>query len=186
MKKVVAVILMIMLVCVSAAADNAAAKSDVTYRTLYSNIIQGVTENDGSDSQLRIENATVWKISDDLAGFAFQGDGWQITGEADMNTGIIMRLLCRLPYTQAGMLMTYVTAYVLSEETTPDDFISKYVGENSMLNGNPFPHYANTLDAGNEDNIVYEFTRIGSMTLEQESNACEMKPLIEQIQKFDN
>ena len=186
MKKAIAFILMIILVCASATAENAAVTSDVTYRTLYSNMIQGVTEDDNSDSQLKIENATVWKLSDEIAGFAFQGDGWQITGEADMKTGIITRLFCRLPYTQAGILMTYVTAYVLSEETTPDEFIDKYVGENSLLNGKPFPHYVNTLDAGNDDNIVYEFTRVGSMTLEQENNACEMRPLIEQIQKFED
>jgi hypothetical protein len=184
MKKAVAIVILLVFVCTMAFAEESAQR-DVTYRTLYNSMIQGVREDDGTDTQLKIENATVWKLSDEIAGFTFQGEGWQIIGEADMETGIITRLFCRLPYTEAGLLMTYVTAFVLSEETSTETFISKYVGEKSLLNGNPFPHYVNTLDAGNEENIVYEFTRVGSMALENEENRCEMKTLIEQIQRFE-
>lgn len=186
MKKIVTLLLIAVMLCsVALSYGESVNTSDVTYKTLYTNMIQAMKDNSaGTEDQLIVENATVWKISDTLAGFAFQGEDWQIFGEADMETGIVSRLFCRLPYTKAGLLMTYMTAYVLSEEPTPNDFISNYVGEDSLLNGKPFPHYANTLDAGNESTLVYEFTRTGSFDLVSPDNKCEMKQLIEQIQVF--
>ena len=43
---------------------------------------------------------------------------------------------------------------------------------------------ANTLDAGNDSTIVYEFTRTGGFDLVNPDDKCEMKQLIEQIQVF--
>lgn len=186
MKKVVSLLIVVVMLCTVALSFGENVSSpDVTFKTLYTNMVQAMKDSSGgSEEQLMVENATVWKISDTLAGFAFQGSDWQIFGEADMETGIILRLFCRLPYTKAGLLMTYMTAYVLSEEPTPSDFISNYVGDNSLLNGKPFPHYANTLDAGNESTLVYEFTRTGGYELADPENKCEMKQLIDQIQVF--
>ena len=184
MKKMIAFIaIAVMLFSVSIAESNEKA-TDVTYRTLYNVLSQGMKTDEGTEDQLRVEDATVWKINDSKAGFTFQGHDWFVLGEADMETGVILKLTCKLPYSAAGIIMTYMTTMVLSEEVSADAYIQKYVGENSLLNGNSFPHYENTLDAGNADNIVYEFTRVGSYDLTDENNRCDMKQLIQQLQTF--
>ncbi len=186
MKKIAAIVIVLVSLC-SVVLSNAESTNaaDITYKTLYECMLQAMKDtDDNADDMLVVENATVWKVSDDLAGFSFQGPDWQVFGETDMTTGIITRLFCRMPYTKAGLMMTYMTAYVLSEESSPTEFISNYVGENSMLTGKPFPHYANTLDAGNETTIVYEFTRVGSVSLENPENQCDMTQLIAKIQAF--
>lgn len=185
MKKTVLIFMAFILMLCSVAVSESSESVDVTYRTLYNVMIQAMKDIDeGETDKLVVKNATVWKINNDTAGFSFQGSEWLVYGEADMQTGIITRLLCRLPYTEAGLIMTYMTTMVLSEEKSTDAFIEKYVGEKSLLNGKSFPHYENTLDAGNASNIVYEFTRLGSISLENENNRCDMRSLIDQIQTF--
>ena len=155
---------------------------DVTYKALYLALMESIKEK-GDENFLTISDLSVWKINDTLAGFSFQGEGWLIYGEADMNTGIIKKILCDIPYTKAGLMTIYMVAYVLSEEADANVFISKYAGEDSVLKNEPFPNYAVESDAGNETTVVCSFVRTGEITLKNEENACDMKPLIESIQK---
>lgn len=184
MKKLIAILITVMLLFGIASAEETL-KTDVTYKTLYYSIMEAVKEDAGSaENRLVIKNITIWRINDSLAGFSFQGDDWMIYGEADMATGIVTNVLCELPYTNAGVMMTYMVCFALSEETTTSAFIENYKGENSILSGKAFPNYKNVVDAGNEHTIVYGFKRDGEASLNNEANACDMRTLIEKVQTF--
>lgn len=184
MKKLIAVLLAIVLLLGLASAEESS-RTDVTYKVLYYSIMEAAKEDaNNSGNHLIIKDISVWRINDKMAGFSFQGDEWLIYGEADMQTGIVTDVLCELPYTNAGIMMTYMVCFALSEETTTNAFIDKYAGEKSILSGKPFPNYENVLDAGNESAIVYGFKRTGDLSLNSEANACDMRTLIEQVQTF--
>lgn len=157
---------------------------DSTFRELYNNIYQCLDVDGTTDgSLLSAEIATVWKANEDNAGFMFQGNGWNVYGLADMKTGIIKKVFCRLPYNQAGLLMACAINYTISGEMTADQFALKYMGDDMLLNGEPFPEYENTLDAGSEDAIIFEFTRTTDCVLRNEDNACEMSNIIKSMQE---
>lgn len=178
---ILAVMLIVGIIVMVNAEDNELC--DSTFRELYNNIYQCLDTDGTSDGSLLVaEIATVWKANDDNAGFMFQGKGWDVYGLADTKTGIIKKVFCRLPYNQAGLLMACAINYTISGEMTADQFAMKYMGDEMLLNGKPFPEYENTLDAGTEDAIIFEFTRTTECTLHYDDNACEMSIIIESMQ----
>ena len=185
MKKLISVLLTIILLIGVASAEEPSQATDVTYKTLYYSVMEAVKEDaSNTENRLVIKDIAVWRINDNLAGFSFQGDDWLVYGEADMTTGIVKNVLCDLPYTNAGIMMTYMVCFALSEETTTSAFIDKYAGENSILSSKPFPNYVNVVDAGNDHTIVYGFKRDGESSLNNEANACNMRTFIEKVQTF--
>ena len=184
MKKIAAVALLVCLVFSCAIAETAT-DVDITYKYLYMNILSALKteEENGNDNRLNVTCATVWKKNDEKAGFSFEGDDWMIYGEANMDTGVITHIMCKLPYDESGLIATYIVAFTLSGMTSTDEFFSKYAGENTILKNEAFPNYVNTLDAGNETTMVYEFTRIGSESLNNEANKCYMAELIKSLQQ---
>ena len=193
MRKIIALALaMVMLFGIASAegviapdTGSTTATTDATYKTLYENIYRGLSTDEDSqtDSQLKINVATVWKINDALAGFMFKGADWMLYGEAEMTTGLVKNVFCKLPYNNAGILMTYMVAFTLSGLTSTDEFIKTYIGSDTLLNGTPFPDYKNILDAGNDQYMVYEFERSGEYVLYNAENACDMSGLIASLQK---
>jgi hypothetical protein len=154
---------------------------DATYEYLFANLLD-VISTDGSNNTLKLQNATVWRVNDTLAGFMFEGDDWQITGEAITETGVIYKINARLPYNVAGIFATRMIAYTLSEVSTWDVFTSTYTDENTILNTTPMNHYVNTLNSGNSSTMIFEFTRIVSLDLNDNTNAFNMVNTIKTMQ----
>lgn len=184
MKKIIAFILVLCAMCSCAFSEEATA-IDVTYKYLYMNILSSMKSSAAEDNETRFDVTcvTVWKKNEEKAGFSFEGEEWSIYGETDMETGIITKVMAVLPYTRAGVAMTYMLTYTLSGMTSIEDFKEKYIGEDSVLKNREFDNYMITLDAGNEQTMVYEFSRVGSESLNNEANKCNMTELIMSLQQ---
>ena len=185
MKKIIALIsIAVLIICTVFSATAEDSVHDPTYRFLYENLLAALEspESQNRNDLLKAETATVWNCSTDLAGFLFEGQGWSIRGEADKKTGIITRILCRLPYTNSGFMAAYAVLFTISGEEKAFDFLQKYVPEDALLNNIPFPDYLNTLDAGNTDTLIFEFVRTGPMELIHSDNTCDMTSLISAMQ----
>ena len=187
MKKILALLTVsVLLLCIIFSASAEDSVHDPTYRFLYSNLLSALESPDSPDTGLlKAETATVWNSSNDLAGFLFEGQDWSIRGEADKKTGIITRILCRFPYISNGFMAAYAVLFTISGEEKAADFLKKYVPEDALLNGTPFPDYLNTLDAGNADTLIFEFIRTGPAELANPDNACDMNSLIRTMQAQD-
>lgn len=158
--------------------------ADVTYRRLYEQILTALDSSDSGDSvSLRAETATVWTENASAAGFLFDGAGWSIRGKADMDTGLITSIICRLPYSRSGLLMAHAVLFTLSGEREPADYLTVYVSDTALLNGTPFPDYENTLDAGTSDTLIFEFIRTAPPVLNHTDEICDMSSLIDLFQK---
>lgn len=183
MKRIIAIILALCAMISCSMAETPAV--DVTYRYLYTNILSSLKAEAeaGNPEIFDVSCVTVWKKTEDKAGFSFEGEEWSIIGESDMETGVITKLMCVLPYNRAGVTMTYMIAYTLSGMNSIEVFKDKYIGSDSILKSREFDNYMITLDAGNDKTMVYGFDRIGSVSLNNEGNKCSMIELIKSLQK---
>ena len=185
MKKAFISVVLVVVFCfvsVIASAESVSA-IDATYEYLFANLLH-VMSMDGQNDTIKLQNATVWKINDSMAGFMFEGDDWNIIGEALMDTGLIYKVNARLPFTYAGILATRLIAYTLSEESDWDAFVAAYTTDDSILAEKQMAHYVNTLNSGNATTMIYEFTRTTNLDLNNNANAFNMKDTILTMQAF--
>lgn len=186
MKKLITIVLaiaMIMTAAISFAESTDNKAKDATYEYLFSNLLD-VVSTDGSNSTLKLQNATVWKVNDSLAGFMFEGDEWIVIGEAFIENGLIYKINARFPYNVAGILATRLIAYTLSEMPSWDMFTANYTSEDAILTATPMKHYVNTLNSGNTTTMIFEFTRIVDINLNDQNNAFNMANTIKTMQNI--
>ena len=182
MKKILLILTALVFLC-SAGTAFAESGASATYRRLSEQILTVLDVSGSGADTLRADTATVWTESDAVAGFLFDGAGWSVRGKADMATGLITSVICRLPCSSAGLLMAHAVLFAISGKTDPADYLATYVSDNALLNGTPFPDYKNTLDAGTSDTLIFEFIRTSGLELADENEACDMNRLIKLMQK---
>ena len=183
MKKTILSIAFALIFCLVSVAATAESVStiDATYEYLFANLLH-VMSVDGQNDTVKLQNATVWKVNDSMAGFMFEGDDWNIMGEAMIDTGLIYKVSARLPFTYAGILATRLIAFTLSEEPDWDAFVENYTTDDTILAEKPLVHYVNTLNSGNSKTMIFEFTRTTNLDLNNAANAFNMKETISAMQ----
>lgn len=182
MKHIFIILVVLLLLTVTAFAEPQTI-ADATYQRLYNQVVSCLGNQSEDNNSLPIRYATLWKNTDTIAGFLFEGDEWYVMGEADTGTGIITRIRCRLPFTSDGLLMTYAILYAISGEQDPLAFAERYIPDDGILSDIPFPEYENIVDAGTEDSFIFEFVRSAAIGLHDNSNAFPMNSLIMQMQE---
>ena len=158
---------------------------DATYYNLYTQVLNCADNTDETSDYelLHIDNASVWKHSDSLSGFMFEGSNWFIVGECDTQTGVITRIFSNIPLTKGGLLMVYAVTFVLSGEDSSESFFEKYVPDDSVLRDLPFPEYTLSVNGGAEDVLLFEYTRNKPVIIHNEENACPMDEIVSALQK---
>lgn len=158
---------------------------DATFSYLLYCLQAAVNVNDENNDDLaRIDSISVWKQGDDVAGFNFASDDWYIVGRADMNTGLVTHLVCKVPWTNAGVNILYSVLYAISNVTSVEDFTQICVDENNSLRSEcVFAKYYPVLDLSNGEYKVFEYVRVGNISLEDPDNICQMQEFIDLMQK---
>ena len=159
---------------------------DVTYPYLLNNMLYAINASGdvSTDDTVVIDTASVWKQSEDKAGFNISGENLLVYGEADIDTGIITKLLCRLPWVPSGINLWSLIMFSMSGEQSFEMFFEKYVDDDGFLIDKcQFPNYAITLYVENEGNLVFELVKTGSLSVTNEDNAVNMREYIEALQK---
>lgn len=159
--------------------------NDVTYVYMLNNALYAISSSDDAgESMVVLDTASVWRQADDLAGFSLVGDRLLVYGEADMDTGIITKLFCRLPWSAGGVNLWSLIMFSMSGEQTYQAFAEKYIDENGDLRpGISFPSYAFTLYGVTGEDLVFELVRIGSWKLASGEGDSSMREFIEMLQK---
>lgn len=176
MKKAVLIILAVMMViCVASAW---AEETDKTYDVLYLQI-----QNVVGDTDLDITDIGVKKLTDNQASFMFQGSDWSVMGEADMETGIVTHITCRVSNNRPGRMLAMAICYIISGEEDTSTFIDKYI-VNGCIGTPDFPEYTTIVSVEEGTEFIYTFARTAGTELHNTENGFSMASMIETIELY--